>query len=75
MYHLLKASQINMRKALSGKLEERQVGLSYLTSGIYMPNYGEYIVMSPEKRKEEVQLLDPSALATKIHAKLLDPQT
>ena len=43
-----------MRKALSAKLEDKQVGLSYLTSGIYMQNYAEYIVMSPEKRKEEV---------------------
>ena len=58
---------------MTSKLEEKHVGLSYLTSGVYMPNYGEYIVMSPEKRKEEVQLLDPNALATRIHAKLLDP--
>ena len=75
MYQLLRASQINMRKSLTSKLEEKHVGLSYLTSGVYMPNYGEYIVMSPEKRKEEVQLLDPNALATRIHTKLLDPQT
>ena len=64
-----------MRKALTSKLEEKHVGLSYLTSGVYMPNYGEYIVMSPEKRREEVQLLDPNVLAARIHAKLLDPQT
>ena len=43
-----------MRKSLTPQLEEKQVGLSYLSSGIYMPNYGEYIVMSPEHRKEEV---------------------
>ena len=48
MYQLLRASQINMRKSLTSKLEEKHVGLSYLTSGIYMPNYGEYIVMSPD---------------------------
>ena len=43
-----------MRKSLQGKLEERHVGLNYLTSGIYMHNYREYIVMSSQHRKEEV---------------------
>lgn len=54
MYQLLKASQINMRKSLQGQLEKNHVGLSYLTSGIYMPNYSEYIVMSSKHRSQEV---------------------
>ena len=64
-----------MRRALGSKLEENRVGLSYLTAGIYMPNYFDFIVVSKEKRKEEVQLIDPADLATKINAKLLDQQT
>lgn len=48
IYHLLKASQTNMRRALGGKLEERQVGLTCLTSGVYMPNYRDYIMLTKE---------------------------
>ena len=64
-----------MRRALSSKLENKQVGLSYVTSGIYQPNYGEYIVMKPERREEQVQLLDSKELAEQINSRLLDPKT
>ena len=62
-----------MRKSLTKLLEEKHVGLSYLTSGIYRQDYAEYIVMGAEKRKQEVQLLDPKQLATAVNTKLLDP--
>ena len=63
VYQLLRASQINMRKALGKKLEEKRVGLSYVTSGIYMPNYKDYIIVSPSQRKEAVELLDAKELS------------
>lgn len=64
-----------MRKALQGKLEKHQVGLSYLTSGIYMRNYADFIIMTKEQREQGVELLDPKELASVVSAKLLDRQT
>jgi len=39
-----------MRKALGTKLEQKQVGLSYLTPGLYMPNYSDFILLTDKKR-------------------------
>ena len=61
-----------MRKALQGKLEKHQVGLSYLSSGIYMRNYADFIIMSEEQREEGLELLDPKELASAVSARLLD---
>jgi len=57
-----------MRKALGTKLEKKQVGLSYVTPGLYMPNYLDYIVLPDKKRQEQVDLLDAKDLATQINA-------
>ena len=67
MYQLLRASQTNMRKSLGKKLEEKRVGLSYLTSGLYMPNYKDYIIVDAKKRDEEVKLIEADELACAIN--------
>ena len=61
-----------MRRALAGRLEEGQVGMSYLTSGVYMPNYSNFIVLTKAQKEEVVPLLDAKDLATAVSAKLLD---
>jgi len=64
-----------MRRALAGRLEEKQVGLSCLSSGVYMPNYHDFIVLKDSQKQEKVELLDARELAGAVSAKLLDRQT
>ena len=75
IFHLLRASQINQRKALLSRLQEQHVGSSYLTSGVYLPNFKDYIVLSKTQQAQSIQLLDPKELATAVSAKLLDRET
>ena len=61
-----------MRKALAARLEEGHIGLSYLTSGIYMANYRDNVILTKAQQEEEISLLDPKDLARAVSEKLLD---
>lgn len=72
-----------MRKSLSTKLEQKRVGLSYCTSGIYMPNYSDFIITpkTPLSKKHQsgeeqpVDLLDAGELSKAINDKLFNEET
>ena len=75
VYSLIRASQINMRKSLGSKLEQKRVGLSYCTTGIYMQNYSDFVVVPQTSIKKPVELLDADDLASAINTKLLNSET
>ena len=72
MYNLLRAAQINQKRSLLPKLQEKLIGVAYLTSGLYMKDWKDYIILTKQQKMKanEVHLLDPEELATEIIQKL-----
>jgi hypothetical protein len=65
-------TSVFMRKCLGDKLEKLEVGVSALDPGLYEPDFHKFIVLTPEQREIEVDLLEAPEIADKVVSTLLD---
>ncbi|CDW91507.1 UNKNOWN [Stylonychia lemnae] len=79
IFSLQRASQVNLRKCLKANLEQKMIGISALTPGLYSPQQVEYMRIDKSngkdqndtKHESDIEYLNPDVIAIKTYEKLL----